>query len=544
MKNLVLIVGLLFSFNIFSFPSTADAQSGKAEDDRIWITMGSDIFDDLVKDPSFTLAVPLKSHASTKDVVVTELRSADLEKISEFAHETVRRCPGFIAHDSREEAMAVLESFEKGRRIGLKSCQTPQMAIDQQATVNPLLPSLSAANILATIDHLSTAYTNRYYSYTSGQQSALWIRDLWAGYAASRPDVSVTTYSHSFLQPSVILTIPGSTLPDEIVVLGGHLDSIRGGGMSPTTSAPGADDNASGIASLSEAVRVLLANGFAPERTVKFMGYAGEELGLLGSGDIAEEHANNGDNVVAVLQLDMTAFEGGSHDVGLIDDHTDVNLTAFVGDLIEEYQPGITWTFATCGYGCSDHASWTAEGFPAAFSFEAPFGQHNNLIHTGSDNLATIGNSADHALKFSKIALSFAIEAGSGGGDVPPPPVYPELTNGVSQVISATTGELLNYQVEVPAGATDLVFRTTGSNGDADLYIGFGCPPTTSSFDCSSTTSNSNEECAIDPAQAGTYYVLVHAWSTFNDLSVEASFVASIFTDGFESGDTSAWVTP
>ena len=52
--------------------------------------------------------------------------------------------------------------------------------------------------------------------------------------------------------------------------------------------APGADDDASGIATLTEVIRVALANGWKPKRTVKFMGYAAEEVGLRGSNAIAQ----------------------------------------------------------------------------------------------------------------------------------------------------------------------------------------------------------------------------------------------------------------
>ena len=122
-----------------------------------------------------------------------------------------------------------------------------ELTIDQQTTVNAWLPQLDKTNILNTISHLSTNYTNRYYQYTSGQQSAQWIRDLWAGYAGSRSDVTVTTYNHgSYVQPSVILEISGNSLSSEVVVLGGHLDSIKSGGMTTSTVAPGADDAGKG----------------------------------------------------------------------------------------------------------------------------------------------------------------------------------------------------------------------------------------------------------------------------------------------------------
>ncbi len=317
--------------------------------------------------------------------------------------------------------------------------------IDQQATVKQLLPMVVEANVLSTITHLSTTYVNRYYQNPTGETSALWIRDLWAGYAGARLGVDVTAelYDHpSFLQPSVILTITGAKHPEQIVVLGGHLDSIRSGGTGTSTSAPGADDNASGIASLSEALRVLMSAGHVPERTIKFIGYAAEEVGLRGSKEIAFDHAEAGALVVAVLQLrhDRLQRLGRRHRPdGRLHQRP---LNDFVGDLLDTYQPEVLWTTDSCGYACSDHASWHREGYPATIPHEAKVAQDNPTIHSGSDNLATIGNSAAHAVKFARLALTFAIEAGSGGGDAPTPPAD-TLLNGTPLFVSGTAGEQL-----------------------------------------------------------------------------------------------------
>ena len=95
----------------------------------------------------------------------------------------------------------------------------------------------------------------------------------------NRDDVLVEFYEHSFTQQkSVIVTIPGLEFPEEIIVIGGHIDS---GDFWNPYDAPGADDNASGIATLTETLRILLANDFKPKRTVQIMAYAAEEIGFM-----------------------------------------------------------------------------------------------------------------------------------------------------------------------------------------------------------------------------------------------------------------------
>ena len=183
-------------------------------------------------------------------------------------------------------------------------------------------------------------------------------------------------------------SIEGSVLPNETVILGGHLDSIN---LSDQSVAPGADDNASGIAVVSEVLRVMLASGFRPWRTLQFMAYAAEEVGLRGSRAIAREYQLAGKNVVAVMQLDMTGFSGAPRDMYFLTDYVSTDLTDFVKKLVGEYNgPGpheITFGDTACGYACSDHAAWTEVGVPAVFPFETLAEDRNLAMHTAHDTL-------------------------------------------------------------------------------------------------------------------------------------------------------------
>src|SRR5262249_31123525 len=74
---------------------------------------------------------------------------------------------------------------------------------------------------------------------------------------------------------NVVADLRGSELPDEYVVVGGHIDSWD--------VATGATDNGTGCATTLEAARLLAATGANPRRTIRFMLWSGEEEGLLGS---------------------------------------------------------------------------------------------------------------------------------------------------------------------------------------------------------------------------------------------------------------------
>lgn len=89
--------------------------------------------------------------------------------------------------------------------------------------------------------------------------------------AGGRSDVTVaydSSCSNCGVQQNVTMTVQGTENPDEVVVIGGQLDSISDSGAGDAMQAPGADDDASGTTTLTEVARVALANGWKPQRTV------------------------------------------------------------------------------------------------------------------------------------------------------------------------------------------------------------------------------------------------------------------------------------
>ena len=104
---------------------------------------------------------------------------------------------------------------------------------------------------------------------------------------------------------NVLAVLPGQSRPDDWYIVGAHYDSTS---QSPSTAAPGAEDNASGCAGVLEMARILTAN--PTEGTVIFMCYSGEEQGLHGSTLHAQELVDSGDDakVQAVVIMDMIAY--------------------------------------------------------------------------------------------------------------------------------------------------------------------------------------------------------------------------------------------
>ena len=469
--------------------------------------------------------------AERGNVSLIKLNDEALNSLTTFFHEQKRRCGGFFAHASLTAARAALQR---------EGAQLPTVAvaysIDQQTVVQPLLSSVSESNLRATITTLSN-YQNRYYNSSHGQSSSQWLRDHWTQLASARSDISVElkNCSNCGLQQNVVLTIPGSQLPDEVVVLGAHADSIIGG-MTTNARAPGADDDASGVSVLTEVLRVALANNFRPTRTVQFMAYAAEEVGLRGSQALANEYQSTGKNVYGVIQFDMTNYAGTGADVWIMTDNGNASTIQFLRDLFDEYLApiGLIRADTRCGYGCSDHASWTRAGFPAAMYAETSFAQTNPNLHTVNDTLAASGGTANHSVAFAKLGIAFAYEAGKTG-NAPPPPPETELYPGAAITgLSGAAGTDQFFFIRVPGNAAQLVVTINGGSGDADLYTRFGSRPTTSVYDCRPYRSGNSETCMISAPQAGNHYINLRGYAAYSGVTLMAN-LAVAGGDSFEN---------
>ncbi len=369
-----------------------------------WLTVDNDILAKIRPQMNKSLNVAFSGQGAS----VVNLSDKEVEKLSHVIHNELHRCGGFIAHDSFEEASEAISS--QGEMYFAKRALFADYSITKQDIVKPMVAMVKEQSIRDMIISLSNFHT-RYYKSQTGIQSSEFIKNTWQNLSKHRSDVKVELVSHpSWPQASILMTIEGSVKSDEIVILGGHADSIAGMFGSSSNRAPGADDNASGIATITEVIRILMETDFKPEKTIQFMGYAAEEVGLLGSKEIATRYKNSGKKVVGVMQLDMTLNKGTANkDIVMMSDYTNQAQNEFLGKLIDEYVK-VPWGYSKCGYGCSDHASWTAAGYPSSIPFESTMEDINRKIHSAQDTLQTAGGDATHAAKFAKLATAFVVE--------------------------------------------------------------------------------------------------------------------------------------
>ena len=386
MKIIIIALVMTMSFNVLG-------------NDKVFVNIPKASLNKLEK-LGFKFSDLVKSF--NEDVQTLKMRESLVPALSSMLHQINRTCGGFTVHETLEDASRPDVRVDESKA---------QYRVKESRQTAKYVSQVSDAKIESTIRSLSD-FKTRYYDSATGVQSMAWIYKKWENLTANRNDVSMKYFSHKWKQPSIILTIKGSTSPAEVVVIGGHGDSISSGfGSVETKRAPGADDNASGIATITEALRILMNNSFKPKRTIKFMAYAAEEVGLRGSAEIAKQFKNDNVNVVGAIQFDMTNFKGSDKSIHLVDDHTSSSQNKFIGEIIDTFVK-VPWGYTRCGYACSDHASWTKNGFRASFPFEAAFNDKNRDIHSINDTIDKSNGNAIHAVDFAKLAVAYATQMG------------------------------------------------------------------------------------------------------------------------------------
>jgi hypothetical protein len=197
---------------------------------------------------------------------------------------------------------------------------------------------------------------------------------------------------------NVIAEIPGADpkLGSEVVMAGAHLDSWH--------SATGATDNADGVATVMEAVRILKALGVRPRRTIRIALWAGEEQGLLGSRAYVDTHLGGDANAAAREKFSVYFnFDNGFPPItGLYLQGNERGKPIVEAWLAPLKDLGVTQT--TIGnIGSTDHLSFTRVGLPGFQAVQSYEGYDVRTHHTNADFVERI---EPQALKQASVVIA------------------------------------------------------------------------------------------------------------------------------------------
>ncbi|HQW84609.1 MAG TPA: M20/M25/M40 family metallo-hydrolase [Ferruginibacter sp.] len=196
-------------------------------------------------------------------------------------------------------------------------------------------------------------------------------------------DVKTKFYDKDIKGYNVVAEIPGTDpiLKDELVMLGGHLDSWQG--------ATGATDNAAGSAVMMEAVRILKATGLQPKRTIRIALWSGEEQGLFGSRNYVKNHfADPVDMVLKPAHKMVSAYYNLDNGTGKIRGiYLQGNDAAgpIFEKWLEPFHDLAAKTVTINNTGGTDHLSFDAVGIPGFQFIQDEIEYNTRTHHTNMD---------------------------------------------------------------------------------------------------------------------------------------------------------------
>ncbi|MDX1981826.1 MAG: M20/M25/M40 family metallo-hydrolase [Bryobacteraceae bacterium] len=374
--------------------------------------------------------------------------------------------------------------------------------------VQQLVEGISPARIEASMRTLVSFETRGNFTETTHPTRGIgaarrWIHDQFRSYS-SRLDVrydsrKVGRQGRIFRDlevVNVVAELKGTRHPERQIVICAHYDSLNLGqresaGRPPQISgstaidaateklamsaAPGASDNASGVAAVLEMARVLSQHEF--DKTLVFVAFAGEELGLVGSSLHAQRAKRDGQTIEAVLNSDIIGTEQGGdgrHDNRRVRvfsadpaDSVSRQLARYVKEIGERYVPELEANlifradrFSRAG----DHTSFESEGF-AAVRFTSAV---ENYAHQHSPTDTMEHASPSYAAKVTRMKTAVAASLALAPK---PPALTAQPGRGRSSYEAALRWEYPGAGDDV-AGFAILIRRTTSPLWEREIHIG------------------------------------------------------------------------
>ncbi|MDD5308591.1 MAG: M20/M25/M40 family metallo-hydrolase [Deltaproteobacteria bacterium] len=251
--------------------------------------------------------------------------------------------------------------------------------------------------------------------------------------------VSVKGGATNVVVDNAVAAIPGAdpVLKSEVVVVGAHLDHLgMSSPMCPDGLCPGADDNASGTATMLELARDVVESVITPARTIVFVGFNAEEEGLYGSTFYATAGpAYPIEDTVAMFSVDMVGMgDGEGLELYGATSATDPDAS-WLADIMAgaAATKGLPWQVELMApIDASDHAPFAKVGVPAALAMSHSFedGDHTTY-HTVDDTIDDIslevlqGSAELLWVALEPLALGTEDDYVSSAKALPPSPLRP-----------------------------------------------------------------------------------------------------------------------
>ena len=336
-----------------------------------------------------------------------------------------------------------------------KEAQLPRLSRDFPVVteVNPIiremLDQVDMDSLRATVQHLQD-YQSRIWNSNNAFAASDWIagRMQALGLEVEQQPFNANTWMGSgAAAPNVIGIQRGTLYPDTYVVCGSHLDSFSYEAMFGGGTAPGADDNATGVASVLESARIMTQYEF--EYSIVYCAYGCEEMGLYGSEAYASRCQEEGMDIIGYFNNDMNGYLYGDQiHIDCIYPNSVEPIGTYYMNVGSVYYPELPIRHVNFNQGDSDHTSFNNHGYMGIYPFE-DYENYSPYIHTPNDLIGNSVNSFEMGQQYCQMNIA----------------CLAEIANPVGGTPQVQCNPVVNFEIAIPINKEVM-----------ELYLGWNAP--------------------------------------------------------------------
>ena len=371
--------------------------------------------------------------------------------------------------------------FNKEARLPKLSRDFPVVTVEDPR-IREMMDQVDMDSLQATVQFLQD-YGNRIWNTSNAFAASDWIAGRMEALGLEveqQPFYANTWLGSGQAAPNVIGIQRGTLYPDTYVVCGSHFDSFSweawGGGL-----CPGADDNATGVASVLESARIMTQYEF--EYSIVYCAYGCEEMGLYGSEAYASRCQEEGMDIIGYFNNDMNGYLNPDDEI-----HIDLiypNAVAPIGDyymnVASIYFPELPVRHVNFNEGDSDHTSFNNHGYMGIYPFE-DYQHYSPYIHTPDDQIGLSVNSFGMSQRYCQMNIGCLTEIATLVADttavneaaVIDAKVYP---NPVKGDLTVATEGLQRVVVLNMMGQQVAMFEASTAGKESNMTIPMGTYP-------------------------------------------------------------------
>ena len=281
---------------------------------------------------------------------------------------------------------------------------------EENPTIREMLNQVNQDSLEATVQHLQD-YGHRLWNSDNAFAASDWIASRMEALGLEveqQPFYASTWLGGDDAAPNVIGIQRGTLYPDVYVVCGSHFDSFSWDAYSGGV-APGADDNATGVASVLESARIMTQYEF--EYSIIYCAYGCEEMGLYGSEAYASRCQEQGMDIIGYFNNDMNGYlnPGDPIHIDCIYPNAVEPIGTYYMNIGSVYYPELPIRHVNFNEGDSDHTSFNNHGYMGIYPFE-DYQNYSPYIHTVNDLIGTSVNSFEMSQQYCQMNIACLAE--------------------------------------------------------------------------------------------------------------------------------------